>query len=321
MTPRTLCLGEALIDSVTSAAGTAEHVGGSPLNVAVGLARLGHPTTLGSWWARDARGDRIAAAMQEAGVAVEPGSDAAAFTTVAHATLDADGSASYTFELDPGVAPLGNLSRMGHLHTGSLGAVLEPGGTEIRNALATARPFATISYDPNARPTLMGPADQARDRMEALISLADIVKASDEDLAWLYPDTAIEQVMHAWAELGPALVVITVGASGALVQSRRNRAPIRVPAMPVQVSDTVGAGDSFMAGLLGGLLDAGLVGDATARDRLAQAPLATWQPAIQQAIAAAGLTVAHAGAYAPTPGEVAEVIPTVWPPTGRSADR
>lgn len=301
--PSTLCLGESLIDAVTSGGSVTEHVGGSPLNVAVGLARLGHPTEFASWWGPDARGRRIAAALTDAGVVSRPGSDGATFTTVAHATIDADGQASYHFDMESGVAPLADLGQADHLHSGSIGAALDPGGAAIADAIGRWRDQATVSFDPNARPTLMGHPDQTRPRVEHLVSLADVVKASDEDLAWLYPGESMAEVMRAWMSLGPSLVVVTTGADGAhaLLDSTHieHIAPRRV-----EVADTVGAGDSFMAGLIGGLLDAELLGGPAARTRLRADAWPAVAVALRHAVAASAITVSHHGAYAPTPPEV-----------------
>ncbi|MFV0451210.1 MAG: PfkB family carbohydrate kinase [Propioniciclava sp.] len=308
MSRHSLVLGESLVDAVRTRGTVTEHVGGSPMNVAVGLARLGHRTVLGSWWGRDARGARIEQTVAAAGAGILPGSDGASFTTVAHAHIDADKNASYTFDLDPGIAPLTDLRGATHIHTGSLGAVLDPGGEAIAAAVAASRDTATISYDPNARPSLMGTAEQVRVRMEALISLADVVKASDDDVAWLYPAVPVEQVMAAWAARGPALVVITLGAAGSLSLVPGATEPAHVPPLASAVNDTVGAGDSFMAGLLGGLLDAGLLGSVEARERLRTASWADVASAVRRATSTAAITVSHDGAYAPTPDEVTALM-------------
>lgn len=308
MSMPTLCLGEALIDSVTTGDSVAEHVGGSPFNVAVGLARLGHATRFASWWGKDAYGERISEALSDAGVDVLPGSDGAAFTTVAHATIDATGQASYVFEMESGLAPVTDIAEVGHFHTGSIGAALDPGGAAIAGVLSSGRARATVSFDPNARPSLMGTPDEARPRTEHLVGLADVVKASDEDLAWLYPADSVEAVMRRWQAQGPALIVVTAGSEGAYSLLRGTAEVVLMKPERVDVADTVGAGDSFMAGLIAGLTDAGLLGGSPARTRLASASWAAVEPALQQAIAASAITVSHHGAYAPTPAEVAAVV-------------
>lgn len=299
---RTLVIGEALVDAVTTPAGhTEEHVGGSPANVAFGLAALEHPVDLATWIATDERGRRIEGVCRERGVTLTAGSQGAPFTSVAHATIDATGAATYVFDLEWQVAAVPGLTAYGHVHTGSIAAVLEPGGSQVRALLAAARELgATVSYDPNARPSLMGRAEQARHVAESSIALADVVKLSDEDVEWLCPGEALDAVMRGWGELGPAVIVVTRGGDGAVVRVSRTGEQQSLPAPSVDVVDTVGAGDSFMAGLVSGLLDAGLLGGPEARVRLHDAALADVVPAVQRALRTGALTVERAGAYAPT---------------------
>ena len=298
---RTLVVGEALVDAVTTPGGdTDEHVGGSPANVAFGLAALDHPVDLATWIATDERGRRIEDVCRERGVALTAGSQGAPFTSVAHATLDASGAATYVFDLEWQVAAVPGLTAYGHVHTGSIAAVLEPGGGQVREILATARELgATVSYDPNARPSLMGRPEQARRTIESSIELSDVVKVSDEDIAWLCPGEPHESVLRAWGALGPAVVVMTRGGDGAVVYLTRTGEQQALPAPSVSVVDTVGAGDSFMAGLVSGLLDAGLLGGREARQRLHAAGLVDVVPAVERALATGALTVGRAGAHAP----------------------
>ncbi|NUQ32872.1 MAG: carbohydrate kinase, partial [Dermatophilaceae bacterium] len=280
----TLVIGEALVDAVTTpGGGTEEHVGGSPANVAFGLAALDHPVDLATWIATDERGRRIEEVCRERGVALTAGSQGAPFTSVAYATLDLTGAATYVFDLEWQVASVPGLTAYGHVHTGSIGAVLEPGGTQVREILAVARGLgATVSYDPNARPALMGLPDQARRTIEESIRLADLVKVSDEDIAWLCPGESEEDVLRGWAELGPAVIVMTRGGEGAVVRVSRTGEQQALPAPRVDVVDTVGAGDSFMAGLVSGLIDSGLLGGPESRTRLHQARLADVLPAVER---------------------------------------
>lgn len=298
-----LVVGEALIDIVVPVVGeTVEHVGGSPANVAIGLARLGHPTRLTTHIGADPRGKRIAALLAGEGVDLTPGSRDASHTPTAAAHLDAGGAASYEFdiewELDPGL----ELAGVGHLHTGSIAATLSPGGQAVLSIARRSRAGATISYDPNARPSLMGRPDDVRAIMEALIAVSDVVKASDEDAAWLYPGTPLPDVLRSWAAFGPRVCAITRGGQGALVlvADELHELPVRSS----RVVDTVGAGDSFMAGLLSGLLDAGLLGGDQARQRLATTTWSEVAPAVDRALACAAITVSRAGANPPTRAEL-----------------
>jgi fructokinase len=158
---------------------------------------------------------------------------------------------------------------------------------------------ATISYDPNARPTLMGSPDDVRPQIEAFVALADVVKASDEDIAWLYPDRFVPDVLRHWALLGASLTVVTRGGEGALYALHHIGSFASCAAHGESLVDTVGAGDSFMAGLLSGLLDAGLLGSPEARDRLAYGTLEDVRSAVERAVTNAGITVSKAGAYSP----------------------
>lgn len=299
-----LVVGEALIDVVVPYAGGAraatepvEHVGGSPANVAIGLARLGHECRLATWIADDERGRRIQRLLGAEGVDLSEGSVGAVRTSTALARLDVLGVATYDFELDwqtdAGLrAPAG-----GHLHTGSIAATLEPGGRAVTEILRGSRARATISYDPNARPGIMGRPADVVDRIEEIIALADVVKASAEDAAWLYDEASPADAVDRWLALGPRLVMVTLGEGGVLVAVGGESAVVQAP--PVTVADTVGAGDSFMAGVISGLLDLGLLGGAEARERLARAALADVLPAVDRAIACAAITVSRAGANPP----------------------
>jgi fructokinase len=167
-----------------------------------------------------------------------------------------------------------------------------------------ARVTATVSYDPNARPSLMGSPDEVRPRMEAFIALADVVKASDEDIAWLYPDRFVPDVLRHWGMLGASVTVVTRGGEGALYALNHVGSVAHCEARGEGLVDTVGAGDSFMAGLLSGLLDAGLLGGPDARERLREASLDQVRPAVERAVTTGGLTVSRAGAYSPTRREL-----------------
>jgi fructokinase len=295
---KVLVVGEALVDVVRRGDDDAVHPGGSPLNVAVGLQRLDVPATLHSSFGADAHGVTIAQHLEASGVTVTPTTVHDGPTSVALATIAPDGAATYTFsiEWDPAsldVAPAG----VELVHVGSIGAALEPGATLVERLVAQSRPSATISFDPNVRPQLMGSADAARPRIERLVALADVVKASDEDLAWLYPDAAVAEVTDRWLALGPALVVVTHGSDGADALTTSGR--IRVLAPPTEVADTIGAGDSFMAGLLAALSDRGLLG-ADRRDALRELPASDVREVVDFAARCAAITVSRPGADPPT---------------------
>ncbi|MDO5663616.1 MAG: PfkB family carbohydrate kinase, partial [Brachybacterium sp.] len=190
-----LTVGEALTDIVITADGARhEYPGGSPLNVAVALGRLGHHSHLLTAIGPDARGDQIRHHVESSHVHLTPGSIGQNRTSTAEATLDATGAAQYTFDLawdpDPRELP----DQVDAVHTSSIAAVLAPGAATVADVLARYRASALISYDPNARPDLMGDPVAARALVEENIALADIVKCSDEDVAWLYGTDDAEDV-------------------------------------------------------------------------------------------------------------------------------
>ncbi|MFT3875405.1 MAG: carbohydrate kinase [Propioniciclava sp.] len=307
MSNKVLCLGEALIDVVMRDDSSVEHVGGSLLNVAAGIATLGNDSSICAWWGPDERGARLAAWATDSGVAIVPGTDSAEKTAVAYAKLDADGRATYEFDLEWNVPEIGDLGQYTHLHTGSIAATLEPGGSRVVEIARAIKPQATISYDPNIRPALMVSPEQVRGRVEEIVELSDLVKVSDEDLDWLYPGEPVENVMRRWIAAGPSMVVVTRGPWGAYALLAGNRDLLHIDQMDVEVGDTVGAGDSFMAGLISGLLKAGLLGAGEARQRLRDAGWSDVQPALHTAVVTSGITVSKNGAYAPAAAEVEAV--------------
>jgi fructokinase len=184
-------IGEGLVDVVQRSSGIEAHVGGSPLNVAVGLARLGHPVQFVGRYGRDAYGESLAAHLRASSVMLPQAPDGLP-TSVATALVDDDGAATYTFDLAWELPGLGErlpfmLQGTTLLHTGSIATMLAPGAAEVLAAVERAHPASTISFDPNCRPSIITDADYARRQAEKFVTLSDIVKASDEDLAWLYP--------------------------------------------------------------------------------------------------------------------------------------
>jgi fructokinase len=298
-------VGEALVDLVGQRGGRtlAAHPGGSPANVALGLARLGGTVTLKTRLGRDAFGEMIRSHLEASGVAVDGGRGDGVSTSLAIATLAA-GIASYDFRIDwdPGpLAPLPVETRC--LHTGSLATVLAPGKDKVVDLMAREhdRHRVTVSYDPNVRPALMGDAALARRDVERLVALCDVVKVSDEDLHWLYPDRSDQDVARGWLALGPALVVVTRGAAGVYAVS--GNLELHRPAVPIDLVDTVGAGDSFTSGLLDGLRRADLIGSAR-REALAGIDEATLVSLVDTAALIAAITCSRPGADPPTRGAV-----------------
>jgi fructokinase len=294
---RALVIGEALIDIVErDGEVTGEHVGGSPLNVAVGLARLGRGVDFLTHIGDDARGHRIVDYVKQSGAQLVSGSLSAERTPTALATLDATGSAQYTFDIDWQLSGTPEVAPPLVAHTGSIATVLEPGCRATAALLDAYHPSATITFDPNVRPALIEDDDIARGRIDRWIERCDVVKASDEDMRWIDPDRTPEQIAATWLALGPSIVAVTMGEAGAFAMCAAGT--VRVPARKVNVVDTVGAGDAFMTGLIDALWSLGLLG-AARRAQLAQIPTEALTGVVQTAALSSALTVARAGADLP----------------------
>ncbi|MFJ2110675.1 carbohydrate kinase [Streptomyces sp. NPDC087850] len=229
--------------------------GGGPANTAVALGRLGTPTRFLGRLSHDVFGTLFRARLTASGVDLTGCATAPESSTLAVADLDPAGQATYSFFADGtadwqwtdaelAAAPLDDTVC---LHTGSLALVRDPGGPRIEEFLGRVRSHTTVSIDPNVRPLLVAPAVY-RERLARWCALADILRLSEDDLAFLAPGATPEDACDTWHAAGARLVVITLGERGALASLDGERAT--VPAPPTTVVDTVGAGDSFTAGLL-----------------------------------------------------------------------
>ena len=308
-------IGEALVDVVVSDTATPRvHVGGSPLNVAVGLARLGENVLFTGRYGRDEYGQMVREHLARNNVesVLEPDD---APTSVATARLDPTGAANYSFDLDWTLPPLPELGRifrevedrdgrhrtLTHVHTGSIATMLEPGASTVMELLSVLEPDLTLSYDPNCRPTIVPDRAVARRRAEESVALADVVHASDEDLTWLYPDRPIEDTIVEWQRIEPAMVVVTRGSTSILCATAAGLT--EHPVYPVEVADTVGAGDSFTAALLIALKDRGLLGSRGRQALRAISPEDT-ASVLAYAARAAAITASRPGADPPTREEL-----------------
>lgn len=302
-------IGEALLDMVQPAPGDTfvAKAGGGPLNIAVGLRRLGHPTHMMARFSSGSLGALVRDHAERNGLDLGASVTTDDPTTLAFATLDEHGHASYDFYVD-GTADWGwtvdELSALPAdarvVHTGSVAAALSPGADALLALWSRLRDETTVvlSFDPNVRPALVGPRPQAVARAEAFVAASHVVKASDEDLGWLYPEEPLRDVLRRWARLGPELVVMTRGADGCLAETRSGLSA-ELPGERVEVVDTIGAGDSFESGLLSALADGGLL-DSEMLGRISSSQL---EAVLRRAVTVAAVTCGRAGADPPTRDE------------------
>lgn len=307
MKPTILTAGEALTDIVIRTdSPTLEYPGGSPMNVAVALGRLGNNSYLLTHLGADQRGEEILNHVNASHVQLTAGSiQPASETSTAQASIGADGSASYEFNITWAPHPAELPQQVQAMHFSSIAATLLPGADTVREVAAKFREAALISYDPNARPTLMGDPESTREIVEQNIQLADLVKASDEDIAWLYPGLELAAVAQRWLELGVKLAVVTKGGSGASAWTVQQE--VSVPQVSVAVADTVGAGDTFSAGLLDALGRLELLG-AENREKLSTLSREQLESILHHAALLASVTVSRAGANPPWIQEVEEKL-------------
>ncbi len=290
--------GEALVDIVVPRTGDAEHApGGSPLNVAVGLSRLGAETLLVTRLGDDPHGRLVRDHVEASGVRLADGSTVpGSRTSTATAHLDEHGVATYDFDLTWELAPVPLPGGTTALHVGSIGAALRPGRESVvRLVEEAAARGVTVSYDPNMRPAFTPDREQAWADVREVAAASRLVKMSDEDLEFLVPGATAEDAARALLGGRTEVVVVTHGGSGAVAFS--GQAVVEVPSQRSEVVDTVGAGDSFMAALLAVVAEQGLATDAEPLRRQVEA-----------AHTAAAVTVSRRGADPPRRDE----LPADW---------
>jgi fructokinase len=305
----TVC-GEALMDVFAqgeTAAGVHldARIGGSPLNVAIGLARLGQRVDFLGGLSRGFLGERLRRAMAAEGVGLSRAVSLDAATTLGLVGLDASGSASYNFY---GHGCADRLLQAEHLpvlgdeckalHFGSYTMVVEPVASTLRSLVERERGQRLIAYDPNLR--LNVEPDRARwaEAVTWMAQRAHLIKVSSEDLELLRPGQPIAEVVQEWLALGVSLVVVTHGGQGAAATTPR--CSVTVPAIPVQLVDTVGAGDTFQAAMLCWLAERRLMASSGLRE-IEAGPL---REMLSFAATAAGITCTRRGADMPRRAEL-----------------
>jgi fructokinase len=306
-------LGECVADAFAEPASASNELalrvlpGGGPANTAVALARLGSPARFLARLSGDVFGRLFRAHLESSGVDLSHTVAAVEPSTLAVAELDATGQAAFSFHAQNTAdwqwtaAELAgvDLSATACVHTGSLALVREPGAAVVEQFLETAAARATISIDPNVRPLLVRP-EVYRARLAHWCALADVLRVSEDDLALLLPDTCPERACDLWHAAGARLVVVTRGADGVLASLDGDR--VELPAVATSVVDTVGAGDSFTAGLLHHLGSRGLLGG-----RLSGLRLDDVEQACRFATRVAALTCSVAGPNPPWERDLAPV--------------
>jgi fructokinase len=321
-------IGEALIDLIESKADSGSYqavVGGANANVAIALARAGTPQQLLARISSDSFGQKIRTRLETNGVGLDYAIDASEATSLAIASIGATGGAKYSFYVE-GTADWNftteelptakTLSELGAkaLQFGCLTMALGPGNKVIE---AWASEFfkagsLTLSHDINVRPALGFEANVERERVERINSISHIVKASDDDINWLYqlaPGTSVDEIVWNWIGNTDQIVFVTRGPGGVSVY-RKNKVRIDVPSRAVQVQDTVGSGDTFCAHMLIGLLAIDALG--TAPDQKLDAVTGDQLVEITRVAAiAASMTCERVGAEPPTKAELAAVIAAI----------
>jgi fructokinase len=296
--------GEALIDMIHNGDGTQRSApGGGPFNTARALARLGVPTAFLGHLSDDAFGRELAGLLVSDGASLELSSVGSESTTIAIADVDSEGLAEYEFLVQGTSAPNLTLDmlpeRLGPdvkaIHLGTLGLVLEPMASTLVELVRRERDGRVVMVDPNIRIGLASDGEY-RDRLQEMISKSTIVKASDADLTWLYPNWSYEDAADRMLGEGARLVVVTLGAQGAFAAHRGFH--VGVGAVQVDVVDTIGAGDAFGAAILAWLHDH----DAIQPDLCLEKE--ELKHALDFACLAAALTCARAGANPPWKSEM-----------------
>jgi fructokinase len=292
--------GEVLIDVLP----TGPVVGGGPANTAKALARLGHAVDFIGGISTDAYGQMASKELSRDGVGLGLSLESNKPTCTATVQLDNAGSATYAFVIDgtatfdflPSWLPDPERLKPSVLHIGTLATVVEPGAAVLFDWAVKCAEFAPIVFDPNVRPSFLGDREKYCQAVEKWVGISSVVKLSDEDIDWLYPDQSLDEVAHRWLEGETSLVVITRGAKGIIGYTQG--ASEEVEGVRVDVVDTVGAGDTVGAILVEGVVQhsvAGLVGH-------------TLNTFLHRAAVAAGITVSRAGAQPPRMHELVEAL-------------
>jgi fructokinase len=276
--------------------------GGSPANVAVALARLGTSAAMLARISDDAFGGRLRARLSDNGVGLQYTVAASEPSTLAVVDLDEYGAARYSFYLrdtadwqwTAASLPTVFDDSVSALHAGSMALFMPPGGAALEAMLVRERAGRVISIDPNVRAAVCPDPLAYREVVERWLTVAHVVKASADDVGWLYPDRPLTDVLLDWSQRGPAVVAITLGAEGVVARTASGEL-VQAPGVAVDVIDTIGAGDTFSAAFLHAL-DAL---ECLEVERLAALSAVQLEVALRYAVLAAGRSCTRAGADPP----------------------
>ena len=283
---------------------TGEVVGGGPANTARALARLDHEVEFIDGISSDRYGLMARKTLTREGVGLAHALDSDKPTCTATVNLDSHGVASYeflidktaTFDFNSSWLPDPSISKPSVLHIGTLATIIEPGASDLFDWALQVGEFAPIVFDPNIRPSVMGDKEMYSSAIEKWISISSIVKVSDDDIKWLYPDETMDEVAHRWIAQGVSCVVLTRGAHGLIGFTEVGME--EVAGAKIAVVDTVGAGDTVGAIIVEAIISnsvAGLQGQLL-------------NSVLHKAAIAAGITCSRAGAQPPYKHELIEAM-------------
>ena len=292
--------GEVLIDMLP----TGDVVGGGPANTAKALARLGYEVDFIDGISSDANGVKARKELERDGVGLALSLISEKPTCTATLTLDSHGGAQYeffiedtaTFDFNTSWLPDPSRLKPSALHIGTLATIIEPGATALFDWAVRVGEFAPIIFDPNIRPSVMGDRAIYASAVEKWVSIASIIKVSDDDLKWLYPNETLDEVAHRWIEQGVSCVVVTRGVHGLIGFTEHGME--EVDGAKITVVDSVGAGDTVGAIVVEGVIAhsvAGLQGHVL-------------NEVLHKAAIAAGITCSRAGAEPPYKHELIEAM-------------
>jgi len=292
--------GEVLIDLIPDGSERKPIVGGGPANTAKALSKIGIDTQFIDGISSDEYGQMAKEELVESGVKLDYVKYSDKPTCLAIVSLSDSGSASYefvientaTFDFTSTWLPYEQSLKPSLLHIGTLATVIEPGASVLFEWAQSVAKVAPIVFDPNIRPAVMNDREQYVKQVERWVSISSAVKASDEDLKWLYPTLEIDKVVDNWIAKGPLLIVVTYGDKG--LAGYRQGEKVSVDAVKVKVADTVGAGDTVGAILVEAIVKDGL--DTLNGVRL--------EMMLKRAAKAAATTVSRSGANPPTLKEI-----------------